>query len=129
MDADKEILEFVDTLETKETVEDIWSDISNALETWTNRILDAEAQHSKSKQYQQVVEEALQRQQSDGLLSHHDYTELIDIASLWNNLLNATSTFTLGCFAVKRDIIAILLEIYTLKQVTKHMFIEACLKL
>ena len=111
MDADKEILEFVDTLETKETVEDIWSDISNALETWTNRILDAEAQHSKSKQYQQVVEEALQRQQSDGLLSHHDYTELIDIASLWNNLLNATSTFTLGCFAVKRDIIAILLKL------------------
>ena len=94
-----------------------------------NRVLHAEAQHSKSKQYQQVVQEALQRQQSDGLLSHHDYTELVYIADLWNSLLNSTSTFTLGCVAVKKDIIAILLELYTLKQVTKHMFIEACLKL
>ena len=127
MDADKELFEFVDTLNTKET--DIWLDISNALESWTKRVLDAETQQSKSKQYQQVVEEALRRQQLDGLLSHHDYTELIYIASLWNNLLNTTSCFTLGCVGVKKDIISILLELYTLKQVTKHTFIEACLKL
>ena len=98
MDADKELFEFVDTLNTKET--DIWSDI-NALESWTKRVLYAETQQSKSKQYQQVVEEALRRQQCDALLSHHDYTELIYIASLWNNLLNTTLVSPWGVLVLK----------------------------
>ena len=131
---DKELFEFVESLDNnannpEPAVDNIWSDINTALESWTTRVLDAEAEQSKSKEYQQVVEEALRRQQRDGLLTHHDYTELVYIASLWNNLLNTTSCYTLGCIGVKRDIIAILLDLYTLKQLTNHTFVEACLKL
>ena len=135
---DKDLFDFVDQLDAKEPVEtteeaiasdDIWSDINTALENWTSRVLDAEAQQSKSKQYQHVVEEALRRQQRDGLLSHHDYIELIHITSLWRNPLNTTSCYTLGCVAVKRDIIDTLLELYTLKQLSKHTIVEVCLKL
>ena len=127
----EEVKEPVETIDEKEEVkeDDIWTDINAALDNWTKRVVDAEVQQSKSKQYQHIVEEALRRQQWDGLLTHHDYTELKQIANLWGNLLNATSCYTLGCLGVKREIIAILLDLYTLKQLSKYTFVEACLKL
>ena len=112
-----------------ETV-DVWEDIATALNNWTQRILDVESRcNNKAATFRQSIEESLRRQQLDGFLNHHDISELRYIADLWTNLLQATSCYTIGCTFVKRDIITYLLELYSLGQINKSLFIETCLKL
>ena len=113
----------------RETV-DVWEDIATALNNWTQRILDVESRcNNKADTFRQTIEESLKRQQLDGFLNHHDISELRYIADLWTNLLQATSCYTVGCTFVKRDIITYLLELYSLGQINKSLFIETCLKL
>ena len=110
--------------------DDIWIDITNALESWTQKILDVESRcNNKAVNFRQTIEESLQRQKLDGFLTNNDLTELRYIADVWSNLLNATSCYAVGCIFVKRDIITYLLELYSLRQITSGLFIEACLKL
>ena len=108
---------------------DVWADIEEALHRWTSQILDAESRREKTASFRESIEASLQRQQLDGFLSHQDITELRYIAGLWTNLLNSTSSYTIGCDFVKRDIITYLLELYNLRQISDCLFIETCLKL
>ena len=108
----------------------VWEDIATALNNWTQRILDVESRfNNKAATFRQTIEESLRRQQLDGFLNHHELSELRYIADLWTNLLQATSCYTIGCIFVKRDIITYLLELYSLGQINKSLFIESCLKL
>ena len=107
----------------------LWEDIANALEDWTQRVLDVESRHSKVINFQQTIENSLLRQQLDGFLCSQDLSELRYIATLWIDLLNASSCYNLGCIFVKKNILSILLELYTLKQISNDLFIDACLKL
>ena len=50
------------------------------------------------------------------------------ITDLWIKLLNAVC-YTIVFKFLKRDIIALLLELYMLKQITSHLLIETCLNL
>ena len=112
-----------------ETV-DVWEDIATALNNWTQRILDVETRcNNKAATFRQTIEESLRRQQLAGFLNHHDLSELRYIADLWMNLLQATSCYTIGCTFVKRDIITYLLELHSVGQINKNLFIETCLKL
>ena len=112
-----------------ETV-DVWQDIATALNNWTQRILDVESRcNNKATSFRQTIEESLRRQQLHGFLNHHDISELRYIADLWTNLLQAASCYTVGCTFVKRDIVTYLLELYSLGQINKSLFIETCLKL
>ena len=112
-----------------ETV-DVWEDIATALNNWTQQILDVESRcNNKAATFRQTIEESLKRQQLDGFLSYHDLSELRYIADLWTNLLQTTSCYTIGCTFVKRDIITYLLELHSLGQINKSLFIETCLKL
>lgn len=115
--------------EEKENENDVWLDIEDALHQWTGRILDAETRHARTASFRENIADSLQRQQLDGFLNHHDIAELMYIADLWTNLLNATSSYTIGCEFAKRDVITCLLELYKLRQITDCLFIEACLKL
>ena len=108
---------------------DVWVDIEEALHIWTTRILDTETRLEKTISYRENIEASLRRQQLDGFLDHHDVAELRHVADLWAHLLNASSCYTIGCVFLKRDIITLLLELYTLKQINNNMFIEACLQL
>ena len=65
----------------------------------------------------------------DTFLTSQDISELRYIANIWVNLLNCTSSYTIGCEFVKRDIITYLLELYNLRQITDRLFIETCLRL
>lgn len=107
----------------------VWSDIEEALHRWMCKILDAESRLEKTASFRENIEASLQRQQLDGLINYHDITELQYIADLWTNLLNYTSSYTIGCQFVKRDIISCLLELYNRRQINECLFIEACLKL
>ena len=108
---------------------DVWLDIEDALHRWTASILDAESRHDKVASFRDNIEASLRRQQLDGFLDHHDVAELRHVADLFMNLLHATSCYRIGCVFLKRDIITILLELHTLKQITNTMFVEACLQL
>ena len=138
---EKSLEEFLESLEEKPTysleestetsveVTDAWLNIQDALNDWTKRIVDTETRLKKSQSYQQTIEDSLNRQLRDGLLSHHDFVELEYIGKLWTNLLNTAACYSVGCGFGKKDLISILLELYTLKQITSTLFIEAVLKL
>ena len=109
---------------------DVWQDIAEALNNWTQRILDVESRYNnKAASFRQTIEESLRRKQLDGFLNHQDISELRYIADLWTNLLQVISCYTVGCASVKRDIITYLLELHTLRQISSNLFIETCLKL
>ena len=114
---DRDLLDFIDGLDVKEKgtslntkvcdkeeekaeETDVWQEIADALNNWTQRILDSEIRRAA-----------------------RDLTELRYIADLWTNLLNATSCYAVGCVFVKRDIITYLLELYLLRQITSSLYI------
>jgi hypothetical protein len=107
----------------------IWDDITASLDNWIERILDAEARHSKTVNFYQRVEESLTRQQQDGLLSVNELAELRYIANLWWHLLHTSSYYTAGCNFLKKDIIELLLDLYSVRQITRGVFLDSCLKL
>ena len=109
--------------------DDIWEGIASALDNWTRRILDAEARHSKSVNFYQRIEESLARQQQDGFLADSELAELRYIAGLWQHLLDATACYTVGCDFLKRDIIGLLLDLHSVRQISSSVFIDTCLKL
>ena len=92
-------------------------------------MLDAESCYSRSESFRQQIEDSIQQLQLDGLLTPHDITELRYIIDLWLNLLNVVSSYSIDCAFVKRDIITLLLELYTLLQINNSLFVETCLKL
>ena len=54
----------------------VWLNITNALDNWTVKIIDAETRHSKSLDFRQIIEESLRRQQQDGFLTHYDLADV-----------------------------------------------------
>ena len=114
--------------EKEEASADVWTEIVDALNRWTQKVIDAETRHSKTANFRENIEASLRRQQLDGFLNVQDIAELRYIADLWTNLLNSISSYTIGCEFVKRDIITFLLELYKLRQITDCLFIETCLK-
>ena len=144
---DKDLFDFVESLgkeveeeagslqvsigenEEEEKDTDVWSDIADALNNWSQRILDTESLHNILENFRQTIEDSLYKQQLDGLLSFHDIAELRYITDVWIKLLNAISCYGVCCEFVKREIITLLLELYSLKQLTSRLFIETCLKL
>ena len=144
---DRDLLDFVDSLgvdkkkpdeledgeippaeETEKSV-DVWTYIANASNEWSHRVIDAEARHERSVNIRRTIEDSLYRQQLDGFLAPQDISELRYITDVWIKLLDAVSCYTIGCEFAKRDVITFLLELYSLKQISKTLFIEVCLKL
>ena len=109
---------------------DVWEDIAEALNNWSKRILSVESRYNvKVASFRKTIEESLMRQQLDGFLNYQDISEIRNIADVWTKLLQATSCYMVGCISVKRDIITYLLELHTLGQINRHLFIETCLQL
>ena len=107
----------------------VWHNIADAVNSWSCRILFAECLHTKSEDFRHAIETSLYRQQLDGFLSDHDAAELRYITYLWVQLLNSLSSYLVGCEFRKRKIITLLLELYSMKQISENLFIETCLKL
>ena len=118
-------------VEKEEEETDIWQAIADALDNWSGRILGSDILHENSEIFRCAIEASLYRQQLDGILSTHDISELRYIADLWIRLLHSISCYTIGCQFVKRDIITLMLELYTLKQLDRDskLFIDCCLKI
>ena len=125
---DADLFDFLEDKTLKEEPS-AWNDIYEALDRWSQSILDAESLRDKTENIRLKLENSIHRQQVDGLLSHFDATELRYVSDLWIRLLHAITSFDIGCTSTKKDIITLMLELYTLNQLDKNVFIETCLKL
>ena len=112
-----------------EADDNAWMDIQDCMNDWTKKVIDSETRSSRSKNYLDVVEESLDRQVKDGLISYREFVDLQYIGKLWARVLNTTAAYTLGADYSKRDVITTLLDLYTLKQISTTSFVEAVLKL
>ena len=130
---DADSLNFVDNLEEKtlkeESSDGAWNDIYEALDRWSQSILDAESLRDRTEDIRLKIENSIHRQQIDGFLSHFTASELRYVGDLWIRLLHAIATFDVGCTFTKRDILTLLLELYTLNQLNRNVFVETFLKL
>ena len=110
-------------------MDNVLSDIVVALESWTDRIVDAESRIKKTQDIRKDVQDSLNRQVLDGLISEQDSIELEYTCNLWINLYK---TFLLKSAAVEfsdQDVLTYLLELYSLKQISKKFFINIALEL
>ena len=110
-------------------MDDVLNDIVKALESWTDRIVDAEAQIKKLHGIQKLVQDSLNRQVLDGLISEQDSIELEYTCDLWVKLYKSQLCKSSGADFSDRDVFGYLLELYSLKQISKKFFVDIALEL
>ena len=102
--------------------------ISEALESWSQRVCNLETICKQTTDFHEKVTNSLQRQVIDGLLSQQDVKELEYAADFWQKLYVTYNCRVLGCEFSTQDLLTYLLELYSLKQISKQFFIEVTLK-
>ena len=110
-------------------MDEVLGDIVNALESWTDRIVDAESRIKKTQDIRKSVLDSLHRQVLDGLISEQDSIELEYTCDLWVNLYKTFLCKSSGIDFSDRDVLTYLLELYSLKQISKKFFIDIALEL
>ena len=110
-------------------MESVLESIIDGLNSWIEKILDVEERLKKTKDIRQSILDSLNRQVLDGLISDQDSIELIHICNLWLNLYNSCLRKSVGADFADRDVLTYLLELYTLKQITKEFYISAAFEL
>ena len=103
--------------------------ISDALESWSQRVCNLETICKRTSDFHQKVVNCLQGQMIDGLISQQDVKELEYAADLWQKLYITYNCKILGCEFSTRDVLTYLLELYSSKQISQEFFIEVALKL
>ena len=108
---------------------EVLSSIVEALESWSDRVCNLETLCKQALDFHQRVNDSLQRQLLDGLISCQDVKELEYTADLWQKLHMSFNCKVLGCQYSSEDILTFLLELYSLKQISKGFFLRVALKL
>ena len=111
------------------TWNNIVDNILDALENWAHRILDSESIFNWTATLNQKISDSLHRQLLDGFISDQDVRELEYVCDLWTKLLVSLNCRLSGCEFSNRNVLSYLLELYTLKQISKELFIETALQL
>ena len=110
-------------------MDNVLSDIVIALDSWTERIIDAESRIKKTQDIGKSVLDSLNRQVLDGLISEQDAIELEYTCDLWINLYKSFLCHSAGADFADRDMISYLIELYGLKQISKELFVQIVLDL
>ena len=110
-------------------MEKILENIVDGLNSWAEKILDVEERIKKTSNLRESVVNSLNRQVLDGLISQQDSIELEEICDLWLNLYKSVMCMSVGADFADCVVVTYLLELYTLKQITKEFFINATLEL
>ena len=107
----------------------ILEDIVQALDAWTVHVftLDSELQYTSN--LKKNVTEYLQKQILDGLLKREDATELEYVLDLWTNLHRAYVCKQIGAEFADQSIFTYLLELFSLKQISKQFVIRILLEI
>ena len=107
----------------------ILENIGEALESWSQRILDIEAKINGVGNLRESIVNSLKRQALDGLISESDTFELEYVADLWINLYKSFHCKSVGASFTDRDVLTYLLELFSLGQISKEFFIQVALEL
>ena len=102
--------------------------ISETSESWSQRVCNLETISKQTSDFYEKAVNCLQDQMIDGLIIHQDVKELEYVADLWQKLYITYNCKILGCEFSTRDVLTYLLELYSLKQISKQFFIEVALK-
>ena len=122
-DEDKDGI-YVTDVEVDKRQNDIWQNIADAAYDWSCRIVDAESLHARSTDFRSGIENSIYRLQIDGLLSTHGIGELRYVTHQWVELLNSLSFYLMACIFLKKNIISILLKLYSVKLIYEEIFID-----
>ena len=109
--------------------ESVLKDIVIALDSWTEKIIDAESRIKKTQDIRKSVLDSLNRQVLDGVISEQDSIELEYICDLWINLYKSFLCKSSGADFADRDVLTYLLELYTLMQISKNFVINIALEI
>ena len=110
-------------------VDHILEDIVQALDSWTQRILVLETDLQRNSNIKRDIDDCLQRQVLDGLINLQDANELQDVLDLWTNLHRAYVCKQIGADFADQEILSHLLELFSLKQISKSFVIRIALEL
>ena len=110
-------------------VDHILEDIVQALDSWTQRILVLETDLRRNSNIKSDIVDCLQRQVLDGLIRREDAKELEYVLDLWTNLHRAYVCKQIGTEFSDREVLSHLLELFSLKQISKSFVIRVALEL
>ena len=102
----------------------ILEDITQALDIWSEKLLDVEIKIKNIDIYRENVINDLQRNVDHGLISAMDKEEMERITNLWVELYRTILFCSIGCEYTTKDIISYLLELFTSKQITREVFVD-----
>ena len=98
--------------------------IINQLNIFEKRIEDLEYKLAIVNETDQRIEELLNRQLRDGLISYADFLNLDHVRHLWVSTSAAFATYNLGCKSSKRQILANLVDLFTLNEISKDKLLS-----
>lgn len=107
----------------------ILEDITQALDTWSQQLLDVEIKIKRVNDLRENLVGDLRRNVQEGVISEQDFQEFEYVADLWINLYKSVLCRSAGAEFSDRDIIFYLFELYGLKQITKEGFTEFLLQI
>ena len=110
-------------------ITNIWSGVEAVLNNWFQQLLYIESVFKTSKSLQLQINEALERMKLDGLLSSNEFDDLTKVGKLWHELIELSYCYHTGSDSSRKRIIELLLELYSLKQLTKEVFVNTCTQL
>ena len=106
----------------------ILEDVSNALNSWMQRITNLESRIDQTVDYREAVINSLEGQVLDGLITDLDSRELQFILDSWINLYISILHYNVGVASVDRDIFTYLLRLLAANQISEDFFIEVALE-
>lgn len=98
--------------------------IINHLNIFEERLIDSEHKLERSSETDRRIEQILSRQLQDGLVSYIEYVNLNHIKLLWTSTSRALATHSIGCKSSRRQILTNLIELYTLKEIERDVFLD-----
>lgn len=111
------------------TSSSILEDITQALDTWSQQLLDVEIKIKCATDVRENLIGDLRRNVQEGLISEADLSEFEYVGDLWTNLYKSVLCHSAGAKYSDRDIIFHLVELYGLKQISKELFVSVILEL
>ena len=104
--------------------EDTLFKVLNCIETFEERLLDAELNLRKSEDIGFRIDVLLNRQLEDNQVTVKEFIDLSRVKVLWTEVINALNTYNLGSITNKRLIVTNLLQLFSLKQLNEEAFID-----
>ena len=108
---------------------DALENIASSLRNWSQDISESKQVWYEIEDIRYSIEKDLYRQQTIGWMSELDVTEMRYIIDKWTKLLHSISMYKIGHSCLKEEIITLLVDLLSINQIPRQIFIDCCLKL